>query len=55
MGICVVLVGYSEKKKTGSGKAGAESGHASYDEFVAAASEFEFDPGWRLMKGSLGR
>ena len=30
-------------------------GQTSYDEFVAAASDVEFDPGWKLMRWFLGR
>lgn len=30
-------------------------GQTSYDEVVAAASDLEFDPGWKLMKWFLGR
>jgi 2,3-bisphosphoglycerate-independent phosphoglycerate mutase len=32
----------------------ASRGQASYDEPTAAASELEFDPGWRLMRWFLG-
>ena len=32
----------------------APKGQESYDEVVAAASDLEFDPGWKLMKWFLG-
>ena len=32
----------------------APRGQSSYDESVAAASELEFDPGWKLMRWFLG-
>jgi 2,3-bisphosphoglycerate-independent phosphoglycerate mutase len=32
----------------------ASKGQTSYDEVVAAASEFSFDPGWQLMRWFLG-
>ena len=33
----------------------AAKGKTSYDEVVAAASDLEFDPGWKLMRWFLGR
>jgi 2,3-bisphosphoglycerate-independent phosphoglycerate mutase len=33
----------------------AAKGQTSYDEVVAAASDLEFDPGWKLMRWFLGK